>query len=336
MQKIQVIMLLISLLLLTACEWEYRDHFIAEHSKPIAISSAWGYIVRSDDALWILPDKNIKNKIIESIESAKSRVWIEIYMWTDKDILAAMIQAHDRGVDVRVILEGNVYGLPYANATLMKTLKDAKIPVIYADTYRYTFTHAKFWLVDDRFFISTGNLTRSFFEGNRDFIFSSSDTRTRDFLAQLFSADYAHGGIDKAAIPSYIVLSPVDARSKIERLLTSAKKDIIVYTQTLTDESMQDILEQQQEAWVRVRVCTANNESNTESASGTPLTWTFLKKPYLHAKIIVVDGDRVFLGSQNLTKNSLENNREVGIIFSPSSEMDAIIANSFGKDCIFR
>jgi phosphatidylserine/phosphatidylglycerophosphate/cardiolipin synthase-like enzyme len=169
-------------------------------------------------------------------------------MWTDKDILAAMIRAHDRNIDVRVVLEGNVYGLPYANATLMKTLKNAKIPVMYADTYRYTFTHAKFWIVDDRFFISTGNLTKSFFEGNRDFIFSSLDSQSRDFLEQVFVRDFAHEGIDKTAIPMHIVLSPVDARSKIERLLTSAKKDIIVYTQTLTDESMQDILKQQQEA----------------------------------------------------------------------------------------
>jgi phosphatidylserine/phosphatidylglycerophosphate/cardiolipin synthase-like enzyme len=205
-------------------------------------------------------------------------------MWTDKEILAAMLRAHDRNVDVRVILEGNVYGLPYANTNFMKSLKAAGIPVAYADTYRYTFTHAKFWLIDDRFFISTGNLTKSFFEGNRDFIFSSSEERTRIFLGTIFDADFAHAGIYKAAIPSYIVLSPVDARAKIERLLTSAKRDIIIYTQTLTDESIQDILERQQEAGVRVRVCTANNESNRESGSGSSLPWTFVKKPYLHGE----------------------------------------------------
>jgi hypothetical protein len=159
-----------------------------------------------------------------------------------------MIRAHDRSVDVRVILEGNVYGLPYANANFMKALVSAKIPVMYADTYRYTFTHAKFWVVDDRFFISTGNLTRSFFEGNRDFIFSSSDRASLDFLEQVFLADFAHEGIDKARIPSHLVLSPIDAREKTEMILRSAKKEIIVYTQTLEDPAIKDILEDQQQS----------------------------------------------------------------------------------------
>lgn len=66
------------------------------------------------------------------------------------------------------------------------------------------------------------------------------------------------------------------------------------------------------------------------------LLWTFLKKPYLHGKIILVDGQKVFLGSQNLTKNSLENNREVGIIFTPSQAIYETLSVLFKKDCIFR
>jgi cardiolipin synthase A/B len=72
------------------------------------------------------------------------------------------------------------------------------------------------------------------------------------------------------------------------------------------------------------------------SASGTQLSWTFLAKPYLHGKIIIIDNQKVFLGSQNLTKNSLENNREVGIIFAPTPEIMASISSFFQKDCIFR
>jgi phosphatidylserine/phosphatidylglycerophosphate/cardiolipin synthase-like enzyme len=85
-----------------------------------------------------------------------------------------------------------------------------------------------------------------------------------------------------------------------------------------------------------VKVCTAVNDSNTESASGTELVWTFLKKPYLHGKIIMIDKEKIFLGSQNLTKNSLENNREVGIILTPSPEILRNLVSYFQKDCIFR
>jgi len=38
-----------------------------------------------------------------------------------------------------------------------------------------------------------------------------------------------------------------------------------------------------------------------------------MKHPSLHAKAIIVDKERAFIGSFNFTKNSLENNREIGI-----------------------
>jgi phosphatidylserine/phosphatidylglycerophosphate/cardiolipin synthase-like enzyme len=96
MQKIQIIVILCVLLFLTSCTRAYREHFIAEHSEKSIISSTEAYIPRVDDGIWILPDQQVKENIIESIENAKSRIWIEIYMWTDTDILAAMIRAHNR------------------------------------------------------------------------------------------------------------------------------------------------------------------------------------------------------------------------------------------------
>jgi len=35
---------------------------------------------------------------------------------------------------------------------------------------------------------------------------------------------------------------------------------------------------------------------------------------YMHAKIIVVDGQRAFVGSENISTQSLDQNRELGII----------------------
>jgi phosphatidylserine/phosphatidylglycerophosphate/cardiolipin synthase-like enzyme len=36
--------------------------------------------------------------------------------------------------------------------------------------------------------------------------------------------------------------------------------------------------------------------------------------PYIHAKAIVVDGARAYVGSENLSTQSLDRNREVGIL----------------------
>jgi phosphatidylserine/phosphatidylglycerophosphate/cardiolipin synthase-like enzyme len=54
-----------------------------------------------------------------------------------------------------------------------------------------------------------------------------------------------------------------------------------------------------------------------------------MKKP-LHAKSIIRDKNAVFVGSFNYTKNSLENNREIGIFVS--GEVAKSISQSFESD----
>jgi phosphatidylserine/phosphatidylglycerophosphate/cardiolipin synthase-like enzyme len=55
-----------------------------------------------------------------------------------------------------------------------------------------------------------------------------------------------------------------------------------------------------------------------------------MKNPTLHAKIILVDKTQWFVGSFNFTKNSLENNRELGIfVYWKSVEY---IVNKFQSD----
>jgi phosphatidylserine/phosphatidylglycerophosphate/cardiolipin synthase-like enzyme len=36
--------------------------------------------------------------------------------------------------------------------------------------------------------------------------------------------------------------------------------------------------------------------------------------PYIHAKAIIVDGTSMYVGSANLTDNSMDNNRELGLV----------------------
>lgn len=332
--KIRVTVMTVALFLLSSCVSEYREHFQFEHSTVSIIS--WEYRASEyTDNISILPNKNIKQDIIRSIEESDTRIWIEIYMWTDKDIMNALIDAHKRWVDVRVLMERNVYSLPRVNVPVYTELEKSGIPVKYTDSYRFTFTHAKFWIIDNTYSISSGNLTKSFFNSNRDFILSGTDTVTLDFLTSLFLGDFSYIGIDKELIPASMVLSPIDARSKIEYLLASAQKNIILYTQTLTDHNIINLLKEKQKEWINVQICTADNESNRESFSGSVLPWTLLKKPYLHGKVILIDSDKFFLWSQNLTRNSLENNREVGIILRDSGVLYNQLEDSFRKDCIF-
>jgi cardiolipin synthase A/B len=45
---------------------------------------------------------------------------------------------------------------------------------------------------------------------------------------------------------------------------------------------------------------------------------------YMHAKIIIVDGRTAFVGSENISTQSLDQNRELGIIISDSSVLNKL------------
>lgn len=319
------------LVLLASCSSSYHDHFVAEHrvtSQEIALPDFSG------GTLLVLPDQWVKSRILESIREARERIWIEIYLWTDKDILEAVIHARDRWVDVRVILEGNVYALPQANTDIYRRLLEANILVTYADGYRYTFTHAKFWIIDGEYFVSTGNLTKSFFETNRDMIVTWRDPRIYTFLLELFQRDFAHESLNED-VPSQVTLSPSASREKLLSLLRSAENQIDVFVQTVSDKEILALLQKKQGAGVRVRICTALNESNTDAASWAQLDWKQVKKPYLHAKMLLIDGHKIWIGSQNFTRTSLDENREVGILFTDSGSVFSSLAQIVKKDCQF-
>lgn len=45
---------------------------------------------------------------------------------------------------------------------------------------------------------------------------------------------------------------------------------------------------------------------------------------YMHAKIIVVDGQKAFVGSENISTASLEHNRELGIIVGDQNVLSTL------------
>ncbi|RLF33482.1 MAG: hypothetical protein DRN08_05460, partial [Thermoplasmata archaeon] len=47
---------------------------------------------------------------------------------------------------------------------------------------------------------------------------------------------------------------------------------------------------------------------------------------FVHAKVFLVDGVRGFVGSENISTNSLDNNRELGIIFEDDDSVERLAA----------
>ena len=61
------------------------------------------------------------------------------------------------------------------------------------------------------------------------------------------------------------------------------------------------------------------------------ITVRTIAKPDVHAKAIVVDGKKAYVGSANFTTNSLQFNREIGVIVGNVGEVKKI-ADTIAQD----
>lgn len=74
--------------------------------------------------------------------------------------------------------------------------------------------------MDEDYYISTGNWTRSFFDKNREYIYHGNDVITKNFLEKVFLRDFEHQGfVQISDIPPQIVISPLNSREKIENFI---------------------------------------------------------------------------------------------------------------------
>jgi cardiolipin synthase A/B len=135
---------------------------------------------------------------------------------------------------------------------------------------------------------------------------------------------------------SDLVWSP-GAQAPISALISHAQRSIDVESEEMDDPAMTRQFCQAAQRGVRVRVVmtyqTAWRAALTYLAGcgaqvrAYPASATL----YVHAKLIRVDGTTVFIGSQNLSRQSLTHNRELGII-TKSPEIVASIGRTFDSD----
>ena len=80
---------------------------------------------------------------------------MQVYILTEKKIIAALKRAEERGVKVRITLEKNVFGNTYINTKTFNSLRDNGIDIVWANNDLFTFTHTKMFLVDDVYVLGT-------------------------------------------------------------------------------------------------------------------------------------------------------------------------------------
>ena len=274
------------------------------------------------------PNKDLLNKITEHILNAKKEVLLETYMLTEKRIQEALIKAHKKWVNIKVILEKDPYLAYNINNKAYEKLFKEWIDIKWSNKSNYWFNHSKILLIDNLSIISTGNFSYSTFTKNRDFFIFTTDAKIYEKLKINFYNDY--NWIKINIYDNNLIFSPNNSRIKFEKLFLWAEKSIKMYFQYLKDDDLVNLLTKiKQEKNINITIIIPNTASDDENIIKLKKIWVNIQKlaKYkMHAKAILIDNKYLFIWSINFSTYSIDRNREVWILIKNSK-----IINNFLK-----
>lgn len=251
------------------------------------------------------------------IDGARRSIELTMYELDDTRVERALAAAADRGVDVRVLLNGGYYSDAESyNAAAYRYLRARGVHVRYSATY-FALTHQKTLTVDGR---ETAIMTLNFdglYASTRDY--AVLDRRAGDVRAvvRVFNADYGHRRIDPSDGDRDLVWSP-GASSTFLGLIDSASRSIDVENEEMEYTPAIDALCAAARRGVSVKLV-MTYESEWRAAfdklrgCGVHVRLYHGQRYYVHAKLLLVDGRTALVGSQNLSTTSLDHDRELGI-----------------------
>lgn len=270
--------------------------------------------------------------ILAAIRNAKSSILVEVYLLTDSSITSALVAARKAGRTVKVILEMTPNASSNVNA--YNALLAGGVAVKWASN-AYNFTHAKTLLVDGTtLYAMTLNLSVSAFTDNREFALVDTDPVDVAEAQAIFDADWA---MTPTPPVSSLVVSPTTARKGLDRLIGSATTRLDIQWEALSDQQIALRIQERIKAGVATSILVPSNILGTPSQQilgalkAVGATVKLLDNPYIHSKLIFVDRRRGFIGSENATANSLDNNREVGVLWD-NADVARTVGATFDAD----
>jgi len=263
------------------------------------------------------------NPLVNAINSAATTVDIAIFRFDRKEVERALINAVNRGVQVRALIACTNRGGEKRLRDLETRLLGAGVMVARTadDLVRY---HAKYVIIDhSELFLLAFNFTYLDIEQSRSFGIITKNKAVVEEISRLFEMDMKRqpytAGLD------WLVVSPTNARTALAKFIKGAKKELYIYDPNISDPEMMRALEERRKNGVEVRVLgrLTRHSDQIETAK--------LHNMRLHTRLILRDGSHAFIGSQSLRRVELDRRREVGMIFEDESIIASIL-NTFLAD----
>ena len=284
--------------------------------------------------LVIMPDDGT-TRVLDQISNASSSIDLVMYELSDTAIEKTLIARHDAGIAVRVLLNPGYYGAQTMNAAAFKALSDAGVPVHYTPA-SFALTHQKTLVIDNTSaFIMTFNLTPKYYKTSRDFGVIDTDAADVSAIERTFDADWNDRNIDPQAGDT-LVWSP-GSKDALTGLIDSATSTLDVYNEELQDPDIIAALDRASSRGVHVSLVMTDDarwhDAFADLAAHGAHVSTYDPKAslYIHAKVVVADDREAFLGSENFSTNSLDKNRELGVLIATPSILHSF-ENTFIAD----
>jgi phosphatidylserine/phosphatidylglycerophosphate/cardiolipin synthase-like enzyme len=271
--------------------------------------------------------------IATALDAAHLSIDAALYSLTLDTVRRALVRAHRRGVDVRVVMESD-----NLDAYDPQALKEAGIPVL--GDRRQGLMHNKF-IVIDRAEVWTGSMNMTSdgaYDDRNNLIRIRSADVAADYEAEfneMFADDRfgpdrgsatpsPHVSIDGTPIDIYF--SPDDhVQSALLPLLEGARSSIDFLAYSFTSDPLGDAIRRRGEAGVKVRgVMDAEQMKTNKGTEYDPFRAAGLDvrldggSGLMHHKVLIIDREVVVLGSYNFTASAEKTNDEnVLVIHSP-------------------
>lgn len=294
--------------------------------EPASFSSGW--LINVTGEILTSPDKQNWNRWREYAMQSEKFFYGWLYLISKREAKDLMKTLAGKWVDVQLLLENRQYK-DYGKSR--KHINDDLWGVswlqIKSDEHLWlNFNHTKTFVSDKYTFIQSANLTHSAFAKNVEHFFVTENQDIRNNLINLFANDWNGELFGPEDIHPNLLVCPIDCRAKLTQMIEQAKESIYVYHQYLKDDKLTTLLQKKINEWLDIRLVLSDTESNYLLLRDWWSEYVSIqKKPYVHTKILVIDNQYAVLGSMNLSKNALDNNREIGIILTDKVLVEKLV-----------
>jgi cardiolipin synthase A/B len=292
----------------------------------------------SDYTLHTLPSSSGVSWFYNLVNGAKTSIDLTMYELQDTTAEHDLGNAASRGVDVRVILDHREQS---ENQTAYNYLKNHSVHVVWSWS-KYYYTHQKTMVIDNTTAaVMTLNLQSQYYSTTRDFAVIDTDASDVSAIINVFNHDYAHTSVTPGDGDD-LVWSPTDSQKQLTALINGASTNLEIYANEMDDTTVTNDIANAAKRGVKVQVVGENedgeynSEYNQLHSAGVSIS--YYSNPdgfYIHAKGIIAgygtSKAKIFLGSENFSSTSLNENRELGLIISDSS-IESSVDSTFESD----